>query len=108
MRRSMEGRGADGTVMSDKVEMISMASNKGNLTGGSLGPKGAKVPLKGGSMGVGNAGGGLLAGKLGKDGGGAFKKTYLRENSPGKGRTTREQIGNDSMSTAGPKKLFGE
>ena len=94
LARSIDVTGADSTVTSNSVEYKTMPSDKSNLGGGSIGSKGKGGDALRGGRSL-KMGGGMstLYGSLGKDGRSTYSATSLRENSPGKGRTTRESPG---------------
>ena len=101
LARSINVTGADSTVTSDSVEYKTMPKDTSNLGGGSIGSKGkGGGALRGGSS-LGEKGSmSTLYGSLGKDGGSKFNATSLRENSPGKGRTSRDTLGRTGESFA--------
>lgn len=93
LARSTDAQAADRIVNSDSVEMKTMPKSRPDLTGGSLAGKGRDSGmLTGGSMGSKGATS-TIYGALGSSGKTTYAKKALSENSPGKGRTTRESLG---------------
>lgn len=93
LARSTDARAADRIVNSDSVEMKTMPKSRPDLTGGSLAGKGRDSGmLIGGSMGS-KGGTSTLYGSMPSSGKTSYAKKSLCEDSPGKGRTTRESLG---------------
>lgn len=77
-----------------------MPKERPNLTGGSLAGKGRDAGmLTGGSMGSKGASS-TIFGTMGSSGKTTYAKKSLCEDSPGKGRTTRESLGRSGESFA--------
>lgn len=96
----MDARAADRIVNSDSVEMKSMPKSRPDLTGGSIAGKGKdRGLLTGGSMGS-KGGTSTIYGSMGASGKTTYAKKSLCEDSPGKGRTTRESMGRTGESFA--------
>ena len=102
LARSINVTGADKIVTNTSVERKQMGQDKNNLNGGSIGGKGSRVPLNGGSMKGVDSKSSTLYGSLGKDGGSTYKKTFLRQDvSRNSKSTTREKLGGDEGAATG-------
>jgi hypothetical protein len=101
MARSTNVRAADSTVNSDTVEMKTMPKSRPDLTGGSLAGKGSdRGALTGGRVGGAKGGTSTLYGSMPSSGKTSAPIKSLCEDSPGKGRTTRESLGRTGQSFA--------